>query len=60
YIPVHTLSYYEKLGYKKGSLPKAEKLYERIITLPLFPKMTDDDVTDVIQSVKSVISKVKK
>ncbi|RUL54191.1 UDP-4-amino-4,6-dideoxy-N-acetyl-beta-L-altrosamine transaminase [Lysinibacillus antri] len=60
YIPVHTLSSYQQLGYKQGSLPKAEALYERIITLPLFPKMTDDDVLDVINAVKEVILKVKK
>lgn len=60
YIPVHTLSYYQQLGYKIGSLPKAEALYERIITLPLFPKMTDNDVQDVIKAVKSVVMKVKK
>lgn len=60
YIPVHMLSYYQELGYKKGSLPKAEKLYERIITLPLFPKMTDEDVLDVVRAVNAVLTKVRK
>lgn len=60
YIPVHTLSYYQKLGYKEGSMPKAEALYETMITLPLFPKMTDQDVQDVIDAVRNEIEKVKK
>ncbi|MER2171522.1 MAG: UDP-4-amino-4,6-dideoxy-N-acetyl-beta-L-altrosamine transaminase [Psychrobacillus psychrodurans] len=60
YIPVHTLPYYQQLGYEKGSLPNAEKLYEEIISLPLFPLMQDQDVKDVIEAVKLVIGKVKK
>lgn len=60
YIPVHMLPYYKQLGYKKGSLPFAEKLYEEIISLPLFPLMQEQDVEDVIEAVKFVIGKVKK
>lgn len=55
YIPVYLHPYYQKLGYKKGLCTEAEKLYERIITLPLFPKMSDKDVEDVINAVKKVI-----
>ncbi|MEK4424135.1 UDP-4-amino-4,6-dideoxy-N-acetyl-beta-L-altrosamine transaminase [Solibacillus sp. FSL K6-1523] len=60
YIPVHTLSYYKELGYKEGSMPKAEALYETIITLPLFPKMTNEDVKDVVITVISELKKVSK
>lgn len=60
YIPVHYHPYYQKLGYKKGICPNAEKLYERIITLPLFPKMNDKDVSDVIEAVYKVISYYKR
>ncbi|QEY20493.1 MULTISPECIES: UDP-4-amino-4,6-dideoxy-N-acetyl-beta-L-altrosamine transaminase [unclassified Psychrobacillus] len=60
YIPVHTLPFYQQLGYLKGSLPEAEKLYEEIISLPLFPLMQDQDIKDVIDAVKLVIGKVKK
>ncbi|NEU32296.1 hypothetical protein GN156_16215 [bacterium LRH843] len=56
YIPVYLLPYYQELGYRKGLCPNAEKLYEEIITLPLFPKMSEEDVSTVIQSVKKVIS----
>jgi len=60
YIPVHLMPYYQGLGYKCGDCPNAEKLYEEIITLPLFPAMTEDDIRDVIKAVKNVISRYSK
>lgn len=60
YIPVYYQPYYKKLGYKKGLCPNAEKLYEDIITLPLFPKMSDDDIQDVIDAVNKVIAYYRK
>ena len=60
YIPVYWFPYYAKLGYKKGLCPNAEKLYERIISIPLYPKMADKDVDDVIKAVKKVINHYKK
>lgn len=56
YLPVYRHPYYETLGYQKGLCPEAEKHYEQIITLPLFPKMTDQDVADVIETVKRTIA----
>jgi perosamine synthetase len=52
YIPVYWHPYYQKLGYRKGICPKAEQWYEQALTLPIFPKMTDEDVNDVIEVVK--------
>ncbi|KXG76347.1 UDP-4-amino-4,6-dideoxy-N-acetyl-beta-L-altrosamine transaminase [Thermotalea metallivorans] len=60
YIPVHYHPYYQRLGYKRGICPHAEALYERIITLPLFPKMSDKDAEDVIDAVHKVISYFRK
>jgi len=60
YIPVHLLPYYQDLGYEKGSLPNSEQLYDEIITLPLFPAMTAEDVKDVIEAVKHVVKEYKK
>lgn len=53
YIPVHTMPYYQKLGHKKGSLPNAEAYYDKCISLPMYPSLTDDEQTFVIESVKS-------
>lgn len=56
YIPLHLQPYYQKkFGFRKGDFPKAEKFYDRALTLPLFPKMSDEDVNDVIAAVKKVI-----
>lgn len=60
YIPVYLFPYYQTLGYKRGICPKAEKLYEEIITLPLFPAMTEKDVEDVISATKKIINLSKK
>lgn len=55
YIPVYYFEYYQSMGYRKGLCPKAEQLYERIITLPLYYAMTDEDVESVIRGVKKVL-----
>lgn len=60
YIPVHWMPYYQELGYEKGICPHAETLYEDIITLPLFPAMTEEDVYDVIDAVKKVLKRYGK
>lgn len=54
YIPVYRHPYYEALGYKKGLCPNAEKLYEEIISLPLYYSLTDKDVEDVIRAVQKI------
>lgn len=54
YIPVYYLPYYHKLGYKRGLCLNAEKLYKRIISIPLYYAMTDDDVESVICAVKKI------
>lgn len=54
YIPTYYFPYYESLGYEKGSCPKAEKLYEEMLSLPLYYSMTDKDVADVIAAVTKI------
>ena len=57
YIPVHYHSYYaNKYGLKKGMLPTVEWLFPRILTIPIFPKMSNDDVYDVINALEKVIN----
>ena len=51
YIPVYWQPYYQKLGYKKGICPNAEDFYEREISIPLYPKMSDQDIKYVIEKV---------
>jgi UDP-4-amino-4,6-dideoxy-N-acetyl-beta-L-altrosamine transaminase len=54
YVPVYYFPFYEKRGYKKGLCPNAEKLYNGMMSIPLYPLMTDSDVDDVIAAVKKV------
>lgn len=56
YIPVYWHPYYAQLGYRRELCPVAEAAYERIISLPIFPAMTDKDVADVITAVEKVIT----
>lgn len=56
YIPVYYHPYYQKLGYKKGLCPAAERLYERILSLPLYYGMSDEDVKSVIKAVGKVLA----
>ena len=60
YIPVHWHPYYQQLGYRRGLCPVAEAAYERLITLPMFSTMTDQDVEDVVNAVKKVIDEYRK
>jgi perosamine synthetase len=56
YIPVHVHPYYrERFGYIGGEFPVAEDAYARLISLPMFHAMSDQDVADVIQAVGKVI-----
>lgn len=57
YFPVHLQTYYrEKYGYALGKCPHAEAFYERCLSLPLFPSMTDGEVKQVIDAVREVVS----
>ncbi len=57
YLPVHLHPYYrERFGTGPGLCPQAEAAYESILSLPIFPGMSDDDVEDVIQAVDKVVN----
>jgi UDP-4-amino-4,6-dideoxy-N-acetyl-beta-L-altrosamine transaminase len=55
YIPVHCLPYYQNSGYKKGSMPYAEKYYEQCLSLPMYPAMNNEEVEYVINNVKEFV-----
>lgn len=51
YIPVHLLPYYRNLGWKVGDFPNAEKYYEKCISLPMYPTLTEEEQDFVIDKV---------
>ncbi len=56
FIPLHLHPYYkEKYGFKRGDYPNAENIFDHEISLPLYPRMTNEDTADVVHAVKKII-----
>ena len=57
YIPVHLLTYYKQaFGFKQGDFPVAEKYYERTISIPLYPGLSDLMVEKVVNDIANFVS----
>jgi dTDP-4-amino-4,6-dideoxygalactose transaminase len=55
FIPLHLHTLYQKqLGYRAGQFPVAEKYFEREISLPIYPSMSDEDCDDVIEALRDI------
>jgi dTDP-4-amino-4,6-dideoxygalactose transaminase len=58
FIPIHLHQYYrEKYGYRPEDFPVALREFQRIVSLPLSPRMTDEDVADIIDAVTSIVQR---
>ncbi|MEQ9230747.1 MAG: DegT/DnrJ/EryC1/StrS family aminotransferase, partial [Cyclobacteriaceae bacterium] len=55
YIPVHLNPYYQNMGWKKGDFPVAEAYYEKCLSLPMYPTLTEVEQDFVIQKVKEFV-----
>lgn len=51
YIPVHTMPYYQDLGYTKGSFPLSENYYGHCLSLPMYPTLTNEEQNFVLKSI---------
>jgi dTDP-4-amino-4,6-dideoxygalactose transaminase len=61
FIPLHLHRYYrEKWGYRTGDFPIAEEYFDRCISLPIYPGMSDEDVTQVIEALDEIAEKFRK
>lgn len=49
YIPVHLHPYYRNRGWKRGDFPNAEKYYDKCLSLPMYPSLTDEEQNFVIE-----------
>jgi dTDP-4-amino-4,6-dideoxygalactose transaminase len=57
FIPVHLLAYYrDKYEYKPDQFPVASQAFEGLVSLPIYPAMTDTDVDDVVEAVTAVVA----
>lgn len=54
YIPVHTQPYYQNLGFAWGNFPNSEDYYKKAISLPIFPTLTENEQSYVIETVKKL------
>jgi perosamine synthetase len=53
YVPLHHHPFFQdEYGYEEGDFPVAEEVYDGLVSLPLFPEMTDGDVDEVIAAVR--------
>ncbi|HXM58642.1 MAG TPA: DegT/DnrJ/EryC1/StrS family aminotransferase, partial [Candidatus Dormibacteraeota bacterium] len=58
FIPIHHHTYYrQKYRYPDGSFPVADREFERIVSLPLSPALTDADVEDVVEAVSEIVER---
>lgn len=55
YIPVHTQPYYQKMGFRKGDFPEAEKYYAEALSLPMFPSLSEGDQNRVISALRGLL-----
>lgn len=55
YIPVHTQPYYEKMGFRRGDYPNAERYYDRSISLPMYSALTDQQQLQVVEVLQKVL-----
>jgi UDP-4-amino-4,6-dideoxy-N-acetyl-beta-L-altrosamine transaminase len=56
YVPIHLQPYYRRMfGYKEGMFPKAESMYRREISIPIYPAMSDSDVDRVVEVIRSYL-----
>ncbi len=61
YIPIYKFEYYQKLGLcDPTAFPVTEDIFQKIITLPLYPDLTEKEVDYILQTVKETITKLKK
>ena len=56
-VPLHLQKCFDYLGYKKGDFPVAEKLCEQVLALPIFPEITEDEVSYVCETIKEFYKK---
>jgi hypothetical protein len=55
YAAIHLFILYRKRGFKEGMFPVAERVCRQIVTLPLFPSMTESDVDRVVATTKAIL-----
>ncbi|MFT6072950.1 MAG: UDP-4-amino-4,6-dideoxy-N-acetyl-beta-L-altrosamine transaminase [Alphaproteobacteria bacterium] len=58
YIPIHTHPFYQKLGFKWGDFPIAEAYYHSAISIPMYPDLTDENLSTVKETLTSAFKSI--
>jgi dTDP-4-amino-4,6-dideoxygalactose transaminase len=57
YIPVHTQPHYQKMGFREGDYPEAERYYREAISIPMHASLTDADLEQVVTALREILQK---
>jgi dTDP-4-amino-4,6-dideoxygalactose transaminase len=58
FIPLHTQPYYrDRYGFARDDFPVTAAEFDRLLSLPIYPRMTDGDVEDVVAAVREVVTR---
>ena len=61
FIPLHLHPYYRgNFGYEPADFPQASAAFDRIVSLPIYPKMTEIDVENVVKAVKKIVERCRR
>ena len=55
YIPIYLQPFYKKLGFKEGHCSEAEKYYKRVISIPIYTQLSDEEQNRVVESIRKVL-----
>jgi len=54
-LPLHLQSVYKDLGYKKGDFPITENICDRVLSLPMFPELSEEQQQRVVSTLKNIL-----
>ena len=55
YIPIHTQPWYQRLEFRGGDFPEAERYYREAISLPMYPDLMDDQIFEIVDTLRMVL-----
>jgi len=54
YVPIHLSTVYRNRGHRAGECPMAERLYQRYVSIPIHPRMTEESIQYVVDSIREL------
>jgi UDP-2-acetamido-2-deoxy-ribo-hexuluronate aminotransferase len=54
-VPIHLQNAYKWLGHSKGEFPISEQIMERIVSLPMFPELEEQEIEFIVQKITAFL-----